>query len=196
MMAARDSAGPRLSVERGLALAAPFLLLVLLGALAAFSRRYIDLHIGLPGHAGFLWLFFLVLGRGLVPRHGAGLAVGLSSALWAGALGPGKGGLLLVLATDTLAAGAVDLVAGWLDRRSPERMTRLAHPLGAMLAGALAHGIKFGLLLAWPAAGVRVALLGWPALASHLLFGAAAGLAAALVLQRWARPGRDSSPER
>ncbi len=200
MMTARGIAGHSLVWQRALSWAASPLALVFLGALVAFSRRYLDLHLGIPGHTGFLWLFFLVLGRGLVRRTGSGLLIGASAGLWGMTMGPQKEGLLSVLLLDLLVAGAVDAGTRLLDGGHARDMSRLAHPLGGLAVGGLAHGAKYVFRLAWPAAtgaGRRLTLFGvLPALGSHLLFGALGGLAAALVLRRYAHHRQDSSTNR
>lgn len=199
-MATRGIPGSGVVWQRALTWAASPLALVFLGALVAFSRRYLDFHLGIPGHTGFLWLFFLVLGRGLVRRNGSGLFVGASAGVWGTAMGWEKDGLLSVLLIDLLVAGAVDVGARLLDGGHARSMTRLAHPLGGLAVGGLAHGVKYAVRLGWTSAtgtGIRFALFGaLPALGSHILFGALGGLAAALVLRRWGPRGADSSTDR
>jgi hypothetical protein len=61
------------------------------------TRAVFRLHLNIPGHAMFFTMFFLILGRGCVPRLGAATLVGLLAGLISTLLGMGKGGPLILL---------------------------------------------------------------------------------------------------
>ena len=73
---------------------------VYLGFCASFiviTRAGLRLHLNIPGHAMFFTMFFLILGRGCVPRLGAATLVALVAGLLCTLLGMGKGGPLIIL---------------------------------------------------------------------------------------------------
>ena len=66
-------------------------------SLIVITRGGLRLHLNVPGHAMFFTMFFLILGRGCVPRLGAATLVGLVAGLLCTLLGMGKGGPLIIL---------------------------------------------------------------------------------------------------
>src|SRR4030042_2113263 len=73
---------------------------IYLGFCAAFiiiTRVMLMLHLKIPGHAMFFTMFFLLLGRGSVPKTGAATLVGLLAGLLSAMLGLGKEGRLVAL---------------------------------------------------------------------------------------------------
>ena len=160
------------------AVAAQVALVIVVGGLIAVSRRYFDLHIGVPGHTGILWMFLLVYGRGLMKRPGAGILMGASAALWLELLGV-KQTLPYNLLLHVSVGSIVDVIA-----LTPH--IRLSHPLGGLFAGATAHAGKYGFILvhakvlALPKSFLLAGVVG--SFALHLLFGALGGLVAGAVL--------------
>lgn len=128
-------------------------------------------------------MLLLVGSRGLVRRDGAATLVGVSTALWGVPLGLGHS-LPYNLALYATAGLALDVLV---------RVFRLnlAHPLGGLLGGVLAHAAKFGFTLGYSSLfGVlkHFSVVGTlTALEYHLLFGAAGGLAAGLALWKGAK---------
>lgn len=73
---------------------------IYLGFCAAFiviTRVMLLLHLKIPGHAMFFTMFFLLLGRGSVPKTGAATLVGLIAGFLSALLGLGKEGPLVAL---------------------------------------------------------------------------------------------------
>ena len=71
-----------------------------LGFCATFimiTRAGLMLHLKIPGHAMFFVMFFLILGRGCVPRNGAATLVGLIAGVMCTLLGMGKEGPLIII---------------------------------------------------------------------------------------------------
>ncbi len=151
---------------------------VIVGGLMAVARKNFDLHIGVPGHSGLAWIFFLVYGRGLMDRAGAGVLMGASAAVWLEVLGVKQAlpyNLLLFISVGSI----VDVMAG-------VARLRLSHPLGGLLTGATAHAGKYGFILvhakalALPKKFLLVGVV--ESFGLHLLFGALGGLAAGAIL--------------
>ena len=173
-----DAIAHRLRDNSVRAVAGQVAFVIIVGGLIAVSRKYFDLHIGVPGHTGILWMFLLVYGRGLMKRPGAGILMGASAALWLELLGVKQTlpyNLLLLVSVGSI----VDVVAA--APRIP-----LSHPLGGLLAGASAHAGKYGFILvhakvlALPKSFLLVGVM-W-SFALHLVFGALGGLVAGTVL--------------
>jgi hypothetical protein len=71
-----------------------------LGFCATFiviTRAVLRLHLSVPGHAMFFTMFFLMLGRGCVPKMWAATFIGLVAGVICAALGMGKGGPLVII---------------------------------------------------------------------------------------------------
>jgi hypothetical protein len=144
---------------------------VMIGLAAALAKRYLDFHLGIPGHAGVGWIAVLISGRLLNGRAGMATVAGLSMGLWGAPVGLGHSiGYNMMLYG--LAGSLLD--SGTLLRLPMRRLW------GATLAGVVIHLAKFGFVFAnaWISDIVRrveiFGLLG--ALANHLVFGAAGGM--------------------
>ncbi len=61
------------------------------------TRAAFRLHLNIPGHAMLFTMFFLILGRGCVPKMGAATLTGILAGLLCTLLGMGKGGPLIML---------------------------------------------------------------------------------------------------
>ena len=181
-----DAIAGALKANSARAIAAQVTFVVIVGGLIAVARRYFDLHIGVPGHTGLPWMFFLVYGRGLMDRPGAAVFMGASAAAWLGLFGVEKTlayNLLLYVSVGSI----VDVAAG-------SARHRLSHPLAGLVAGATAHAGKYGFAIAHAKVlGLtkRFLLVGvLESFGLHLLFGAIGGLAAGTVLWLAARSDR------
>ena len=73
------------------------LILAFCACFIVITRAVFRLHLNIPGHAMFFTMFFLILGRGCVPRFGAATLVGIVAGLLCTLLGMGKGGPLIML---------------------------------------------------------------------------------------------------
>ncbi len=91
------------------------LLLAFCATFIVLTRASLRLHLGLPGHAMFFLIFFLIMARGCVPKVGAPTLVGLISGLVALLLGMTKAGPL-VLTNFVLPAIIVDLAGALYPR--------------------------------------------------------------------------------
>lgn len=161
-------------------LAVQVVFLVFIGGLVVVSRRYLDLSLGIPGHTGFLWMFFMVVGVGMVQRKGAGLLIGASAAVWGEVFGlPRSFGYNMVMYS--LAGLTIDMTLTLLHLRA-------ATPLGGMVAGTAGHIAKYvfhtGYSMKWAIASNALTLGIATSLGFHILFGAAGGLLGGLVLWR------------
>ena len=172
------------NAARGISVQLAMVLIV--GGVIALSRRYFDLHMGVPGHTGILWMFLLIYGRGLTDRRGTGILIGVSTAFWGEAVGL-KHTLVYNLLLYTSVGTVIDVMA-----TIPG--LRLSHPLGGLVAGATSHAAKYGFIvvhakaLALPKKFLLVGLL--KAFGYHLVFGAVGGVAAGLLLWMLLRSSR------
>lgn len=111
------------------------LLLLSIGALASAGKSLTP-SLGISGSSAPLWLTFLVLGRLLVRRNGAGAVIGVSVAVWGIPLGL-HNGFTHNLALYGCTGLALDIVA-----RIPK--INITAWYGAILCGGIAHMVKFG----------------------------------------------------
>lgn len=157
--------------ERRRSLPADVLIAVAVGLVAALAKRYLDFHLGIPGHAGVGWIAVLVSGALITRRPGMATIIGVSMGLWGVPIG-----LNHSLGYNTLLYGLSGAV---LDSRALIRLP-LHRPWGALVAGTSVHLAKFGFIFAnaWLVLTVRnVEIFGFAAaLANHLVFGALGGL--------------------
>lgn len=152
--------------------------LALIAALIVGAKITLNMPLHIPGHSGLFWMAFLVIGRGLVRKPGAGTLLGLVSGLLAViAVGGHEGPLLWV---KYLAPGAVMDVVAYVSGE------RLDSPVIAFLAGALGNIAKLSasliisVLLGIPAGYLAVGL--GLAATTHVVFGAIGGWLGAIVL--------------
>jgi len=161
----------RSSTTRQRSPAADFILAVLIGLTAALAKRYLDFHLGVPGHAGVGWVAVLVSGRLLNRRTGMATVAGLAMGLWGGPVGLGHS-----IGHNVLLYG---LAGSLLDSDTLVRLP-MRRVWGAAVAGIVVHLAKFGFVFAnaW-ISGIlrRVEVFGFlRAFANHLVFGAAGGV--------------------
>jgi hypothetical protein len=81
--------------------------LTMFGTLISVSRFVFQMPIGVPGHTSVYWMGLLMLGKGLIPRFGAGTIMGIVSGILAIVFGLGKEGPLMAF---KLIDGKVTLV--------------------------------------------------------------------------------------
>ena len=154
-----------------LAIARAVTLAVATGLVAALAKRYLDFHLGIPGHAGVGWIAVLVSGRLINGRAGMATVAGLAMGLWGVPVGLGHS-----LAYNMMLYG---MAGALLDSGTMMRLP-LHRAWGAGLAGIIVHIAKFGVVIghAW-ASGIlrRVEIYGFlDALGNHIGFGALGGV--------------------
>jgi hypothetical protein len=156
------------------------------GAGMALAKRYLDFHLGIPGHAGVGWIAVLVAGSTMNRRPGTALIAGASVGLWGLPLGLGHS-MGYNMALYGTAAGALEgmrLLPG----------LRLSHPFAAIAGGFAVHLAKFGFVIGY--LGVigmvrHVHVFGvMPALFNHAVFGIAGGLLGWLAYRAATRASR------
>jgi hypothetical protein len=147
------------------------LLALAIGFVATVTKRYLDFHLGIPGHAGVGWIATLVLGKIINPRLGMATLAGVSMGVWGIPLG-----LNHTLGYNAMLYG---LAAATLDTPLIGRLP-LRRAWGAGVAGIGVHLGKFAFVFAnaWLSGIIRrVAAFGFAAaLGNHILFGAAGGV--------------------
>lgn len=161
---------------------------ICLGFCATFiviARAVFRLHLNIPGHAMFFTLFFIILGRGCVPRLGAATLVGLVAGLLCTLLGMGKGGPLIIL--KFLIPGLIVDVGGIIYPGFPRKY------LACAVIGAIAAASRFLtiIIVEW-IVGMDWALILQHAVISSsfgVLFGTAGSLMAPPVIRRLTASG-------
>lgn len=153
--------------------------LALIAALLVGTKIVLNLPLRVPGHSGIFWMAYLVIGRGIVRKPGAGMLLGLVSGLLAVLMVGGREGLLLWV--KYFAPGAMMDVGAAI---SGERLDR---PVIGLLVGGIGNIAKLSaslivsLLLGIPAGYLAVGL-GLSAI-THLVFGAIGGWLGSIVLR-------------
>jgi ABC-type thiamin/hydroxymethylpyrimidine transport system permease subunit len=111
---------------------------IYLGFCATFiviTRAVLRLHLKIPGHSMFFMMFFLMLGRACIQRHGAATLTGLVAGIISMLLGMGKGGPLIILRF--LLPGVMVDVAFALFPLIPTSY------VACIVAGAIASSVRF-----------------------------------------------------
>lgn len=149
------------------------LFLLSIGGIAAWAKS-LSPGIRIPGSSGILWVAPLVAGRIVVQRRGAGILMGLSTALWGMPFGV-HNALFYNLFLYGITGLALDLAAVL-------PFVNIRNPFGAIFCGLFAHIIKFGFITeAAMLTGVtkNFVLFGLAKAGFlHIAFGAVAGLIA------------------
>lgn len=159
---------------------ADVLRLTMFGTMVAVSNDVTRLPIQVPGHTSVYWMGILILGKGLIPKFGAGMIMGAISGVLAVFLGLGKEGIFIFF--KYFFPGLL------LDVMAPVFFNKWKHPLVGAIFGALTSLSKLFVSLAL---GVWLDLpMGFLALGlgyssfNHIIFGAAGGLLASLLISR------------
>ncbi|MDF9409516.1 MULTISPECIES: hypothetical protein [Pelotomaculum] len=159
---------------------ADVLRLTMFGTLISITKDITRLPLHLPGHTSIYWMGILVLGKGLIPKFGAGIIMGIVSGALAVLLGLGKEGVFVFFKY---------FVPGLLiDFLAPVFYNKLENPFVGAICGTLTSlsklvaNLVLGILLKMPMGFIALGL-GF-ASASHVLFGAAGGLIAAVLIKR------------
>lgn len=159
---------------------ADVLRLTMFGTLISITKDITRIPLHLPGHTSIYWMGILVLGKGLVPKFGAGMVMGAVSGILAVLLGLGKEGVFVFFKY---------FVPGLLlDILSPLFYNKLENPFVGAICGMLTSlskllvNLVLGILLKFPMSFIALGL-GFASV-SHTLFGAAGGLIASVLIKR------------
>jgi hypothetical protein len=150
-------------------------ILFLLGmsGVAAWAKS-VSPGIGIPGSSGILWVTPLVIGRMAVQKRGAGILMGVTTALWGVPFGI-HNALFYNLFLYGITGVALDLAAVL-------PFINIRNPFGAVFCGVFAHLIKFGFISeAAMLTGVSKNFIIFGLAKAgilHIAFGAAAGILA------------------
>lgn len=156
--------------------------LTMVGTLISLATNIakLHIHIPLPGHTSIYWMGLLVLGKGLIPKFGAGIIMGFVSGALAVLLAEGKESVFVFFRY---------FMSGlFLDFLPPVLSFKLESPVVGAICGALAGLVKLmvniavALLLKLPLAAVTMGL--GIHVFSHVLFGAAGGAIASSLIKR------------
>jgi len=153
--------------------------LTMFGTLIAIANTILRMPIHMPAHTSIWWMGILVLGRGLIPKKGAGIIMGIVSGVVIVLLGDKDGPLTFI---KFLMPGIT------LDIMAPVFFNKLESPIVGAICGALASVAKMignvavGFALKLPMVFLTLGL-GFTAI-SHVIFGAIGGVVATLLIKR------------
>lgn len=154
--------------------------LTMFGTLISVSRFVSQMPIGIPGHTSVYWMGLLILGKGLIPKFGAGTIMGIVSGILAVVFGLGKEGPLL--AFKCIVPGVLLDILAVLFLHRLESIW-VAAIIGALISWSkLLASIVLGIILDIPM--VFLALGFGYATLLHMVFGAAGGALAAMLIKR------------
>lgn len=154
--------------------------LSMFGTLISLTNDIAKLPLQIPGHTSFQWMGILLLGKGLIPRFGAGIIMGIVSGVLAVMLGLGKEGIFIFWKY-FIPGLCLDFIAPFFHHK-------LDSPIVAAICGAiaslskLATTIVLALALKIPMGFLVLGL--WFTSGSHIVFGVAGGLLAAILIKR------------
>ena len=154
--------------------------LTMFGTLVAIVNDIARMPLHMPGHTSIWWMGILVLGKGLIPKKGAGIVMGIVSGVLVVFMGMDNEGVLVFF--KYLMPGVM------LDVIAPLFSYKLESPIIGAICGALASVVKMianvvlGLVLKLPLVFLTLGM-GFTAV-SHVIFGALGGVLAALLIKR------------
>lgn len=159
---------------------ADVLRLTMFGTLVSISKYIARIPLHLPGHSSIYWMGILVLGKGLIPAFGSGIIMGAVSGVLAVLLGLGKEGVFVFFKY---------FVPGLLlDFLGPIFNNKLENPFVGIICSSLISlsklviNLVLGILLQLPM-GFLALGLGFSS-CTHILFGAAGGFIASVLIKR------------
>lgn len=154
--------------------------LTMFGTLISVSRFVFQLPIGVPGHTSVYWMGLLMLGKGLIPKFGAGTIMGIVSGVLAIVFGLGKEGPLL--AFKCIVPGVLlDILAILFFKKLESIWVGVV--IGALISWSkLLASIALGIILDIPMVFLAMGF-GYATLL-HVVFGAAGGVLAAVLIKR------------
>lgn len=150
------------------------------GTTIAVTNDITRLPLQLPGHTSIWWMGVLVLGKGLVRKFGSGIIIGIVSGILAVLLGLGKEGIFVFFKY---------FVPGLLiDFLALIFYNKLESPAIGVICGILTSlskmvvNVVLGLVLKLPLVFLTLGM-GFTAV-SHVIFGAAGGMIASILIRR------------
>lgn len=154
--------------------------LTMFGTLISVSRFVFQLPIGVPGHTSVYWMGLLMLGKGLIPKFGAGTIMGIVSGILAIVFGLGKEGPLMAL--KCIVPGVLlDILAILFFNKLESIWVGVI--IGSLISWSkLLTSIALGIVLDIPMVFLAMGF-GYATLL-HVVFGAAGGVLAAVLIKR------------
>lgn len=154
--------------------------LTMFGTLISVSRFVFQMPIGVPGHTSVYWMGLLMLGKGLIPKFGAGTIMGIVSGILAIVFGLGKEGPLM--AFKCIIPGVLLDILAFLFFNKLESIW-VGVIIGALISWSkLLTSIVLGIILDIPMVFLAMGF-GYATLL-HVVFGAAGGVLAAVLIKR------------
>ena len=154
--------------------------LSMFGTLTSVARFLLQFPIGIPGHTSVFWMAILIVGKGLIPKAGAGTIMGIVSGILAVAFGLGKEGPLLAL--KCIVPGVfLDILAVMFFNKLESMW--VSGIIGALISfSKLLASVVLGIILEIPMVFLAVGF-GYASLL-HVIFGAVGGVIGAVLIKR------------
>lgn len=154
--------------------------LTMLGTLIAISKDIFRIPLHLPGHTSIYWMGILVLGKGLIPKFGSGMIMGIVSGILAVIMGLGKEGVFVFFKYFVPGLFLDFLAILFLNRFESMGVSAVC---GALISlSKMLVNLILGILLKLPMVFLTIGL-GLTSL-SHVFFGAIGGGIAAFLIKR------------
>lgn len=154
--------------------------LTMFGTLISVSRFVFQMPIGVPGHTSVYWMGLLILGKGLIPKFGAGTIMGIVSGILAIVFGLGKEGPLMAFKC-IIPGMLLDFLAIVFFNKLESIWVGAI--IGALISWSkLLTSIALGIILDIPMVFLAMGF-GYATLL-HVFFGAAGGMLAAVLIKR------------
>lgn len=154
--------------------------LTMFGVLVAILNDLLRMPLQLPGHTSIWWMGVLVLGKGLVPKKGGGIIMGIVSGVLAVFFGLGSGGIL-VFFTYFIPGLMLDILGPIFQNRWDSPFVAVICCIFASLSKMIAN-LAVGLMLNMPMVFLTLGL-GYTAV-THTLFGGIGGLLSVTLIRR------------
>lgn len=159
---------------------ADILRLTMFGVLVAILNEVLRLPMHLPGHTSLWWMGVLVLGKGLIPKRGGGIIMGIVSGVLAVFFGLGSEGIF-VFFTYFAPGLMLDILGPIFRNRWDSPFVAVVCSIFASLSK-LAANMIIGILLDMPMVFLTLGL-GYSAV-THTLFGGLGGFLAVILIRR------------
>lgn len=150
------------------------------GALDAVANDILHMPLRMPGHTSVWWMGILLVGKGVIPKFGSGIIMGIVSGVLAVIFGLGKEGIF-VFFKYFIPGLLIDIIAP-LYRHKLESVV-VGGICGALISlSKLAASMAVGIIVNIPLLFLTLGL-GYVAIC-HVIYGAIGGVLAAIIIKR------------
>jgi hypothetical protein len=152
----------------------------MLGALDAVANDILHMPLRMPGHTSIWWMGILIVGKGIIPKFGSGIIMGIVSGILAVIFGLGKEGIFVFF--KYFIPGLLLDVLAPLYKQKFESVV-VGATCGALISlSKLAASMAVGIIVNIPLLFLTLGL-GYVSI-SHVIYGAIGGVLAAIIIKR------------